>query len=332
MTAKQIIDLMINDYLNPGSSDANSAAIRRRVWECLQEAVEEVWDAADWDFKGATNTIAAAADVSEVDCPSDFSTFGENGGLYWSGDRQKLRYVDPNTLYSMREYNSVSGRPEAYTVIQQTTSTFLPQIQFDRTNDQSRTLRAYYDSIPPLVLDGPLAPTAADSGSAGNLNGAYTWRITFVGTDSTESEGGTISSSLSVTNKSVSLTNIMTGTGAVTSRKVYRTVASGTQHKLVATISDNTTTTYTDNTADGSLGDNVPTTSSVQRIPQEYHRSVLYKRALVYLAKTQGDIRSATEFKAAADEALRRMKARRRQGLEDLMRLGDMGLPTWEMH
>lgn len=60
----------------------------------------------------------------------------------------------------------------------------------------------------------------------------------------------------------VALSNIAKGPTGTTARKIYRTVAGGSQLKLVATINDNTTTTYTDGTLDGSLGANAPTSST----------------------------------------------------------------------
>jgi len=47
-----------------------------------------------------------------------------------------------------------------------------------------------------------------------------------------------------------------------TSRKIYRTVAGGSQLKLVRTIADNVTTAADDTVADGDLGANVPTTNT----------------------------------------------------------------------
>lgn len=52
------------------------------------------------------------------------------------------------------------------------------------------------------------------------------------------------------------------GSPGATGRKIYRTVAAGSQLKLVGTIADNTTTSYTDHTTDASLGANVPTSST----------------------------------------------------------------------
>lgn len=58
---------------------------------------------------------------------------------------------------------------------------------------------------------------------------------------------------------SVTLSSIPTSTDPGTvARKLYRTVASGTEYLFLATINDNTTTTYTDSTADSALGVSTP--------------------------------------------------------------------------
>jgi hypothetical protein len=60
----------------------------------------------------------------------------------------------------------------------------------------------------------------------------------------------------------VNLTGIPIGPSGTTQRKVYRTVAAGSQLKLQSTIANNTATTATDNVADGSLGANAPVTDT----------------------------------------------------------------------
>lgn len=114
----------------------------------------------------------------------------------------------------------------------------------------------------------PVAPTVAlaSPAIAGNVtNGAHRYLVTFVTADG-ETEAGTISAAVTVTDKTVNgkveLTAIPTGGAAVTSRKVYRTEAAGSTYLLLATISNNTATTYTDNIADGSLGAQAPTTNT----------------------------------------------------------------------
>lgn len=112
----------------------------------------------------------------------------------------------------------------------------------------------------------PGAPTVADSGVAGVLNGAYIYKVTFVAGAGAETAGGTSSSTVTVSSKKVSLTSIpLGGTGCV-GRNIYRTIAGGVDgtQKFLKRIADNTTTTFTDNVADASLGAAVPTIDTTQ--------------------------------------------------------------------
>lgn len=115
----------------------------------------------------------------------------------------------------------------------------------------------------------PPAPTVALAGAgAGNVNnGVHRYRVTFVTADG-ETDGGDISAAVTVadssTNGRVSITGIPIGGGRVTQRKIYRTVAGGSTYLLLTTIADNTTTTYQDNTADASLGAQVPTSNATE--------------------------------------------------------------------
>ena len=124
-----------------------------------------------------------------------------------------------------------------------------------------------------VQIAAPGAPTLADSGVAGNPNGTYLYKVTLctglVESDGTvritgETQGGTTSASITVVSHQVSLTAIPTGPAGTVARRVYRTAAGGADgtQKLVATISDNVTTVYTDNVADASLGAAVPTTNT----------------------------------------------------------------------
>lgn len=111
----------------------------------------------------------------------------------------------------------------------------------------------------------PGVPTVALAGAgAGNVNsGAHRYRVTFVTADG-ETEGGTISAAVTTTagDGRVSVSAIPLGGSAVTSRKLYRTAAGGSTYLLLATISNNTATTYADNIADASLGAEAPSTNT----------------------------------------------------------------------
>lgn len=119
------------------------------------------------------------------------------------------------------------------------------------------------ETVVPLTpfLTAPAAPTVA-AGASGNPNGTYKCQVTFV-TAQGETVGGT-EAPITVTNAQIYWSAIPLGPIGTTARKLYRTVAGGSSgtEKLVTTLSDNTTTTYTDNVADGSLGATVPSSNT----------------------------------------------------------------------
>jgi hypothetical protein len=82
-------------------------------------------------------------------------------------------------------------------------------------------------------------------------------------TATSASADATLGAPLPITNTAVggcqmSLTGITTGGAGVTARNIYRTIAGGAAYKLLVALGDNTTTTYTDNKADSSLGATSP--------------------------------------------------------------------------
>lgn len=112
----------------------------------------------------------------------------------------------------------------------------------------------------------PGAITVALGSGAGNINnGAHRYLATFVTADG-ETNAGDVSSAVTVVdsavNGKVALSGIPLGGSLVTARKIYRTAADGSTYMLLATISDNTTTTYADNIADSSLGAGAPTSNT----------------------------------------------------------------------
>jgi hypothetical protein len=115
--------------------------------------------------------------------------------------------------------------------------------------------------IRPLVMPAPLtAPTVA-AGAAGSLTGRYRYRVTFLTLDGTkvisESEPSPFSDEVDVTTKRIDLTNLpVSPASMVNGRRIYRTTSGAdAAYFFVATISNNTGTSYTDNTEDAGLGD-----------------------------------------------------------------------------
>lgn len=108
------------------------------------------------------------------------------------------------------------------------------------------------------------APTFAADTAGGNVPaGAHTYAVTFLYYDFEESNGGPASAVHTVVNpnNTVNLTSIPIGGYGVTARKIYRDDNDGV-YRLVGTITDNTTTIFTDTASTGTalipLINNVP--------------------------------------------------------------------------
>lgn len=128
------------------------------------------------------------------------------------------------------------------------------------------------DIVLSQVVD-PDAPTAALSSPAspGNVdNGDHDYVVTFVALNG-ETLGSSPSNTVTVVDKTVNgkirVTDVPISVDhSVTYRRLYRRFNGAGDYKLVATLSDNTTTDYTDNTANAGLGSAAPlrnTTGSI---------------------------------------------------------------------
>jgi hypothetical protein len=119
-----------------------------------------------------------------------------------------------------------------------------------------------------VVHPGTVAAGVPTSGGSCTA-GTHTWVITYISASGESTPSATASNvvtCVSSTGQTVPLTLPLGPTSpATTSRNIYRTVAGNTgSFLLVATVSDNSTTTYSDTTADGALGVAAPTVNKFQ--------------------------------------------------------------------
>lgn len=101
----------------------------------------------------------------------------------------------------------------------------------------------------------PAAPVAA-AGDPGDVDlGAHTWVVVFVAAG-LDHRAGVVSVPLTIVTapKQVLLSEIQLGPTGTTDRKIFRTEAGGSVHKLVGTLAGNVATVFTDDVADSALG------------------------------------------------------------------------------
>lgn len=121
------------------------------------------------------------------------------------------------------------------------------------------------------------APTGANLASGSS----YTYKIVFVNTQLVESDVGEAKTFVVTANSmgDIRLTSIPVAPQSfgINARRIYRTVAGGSAFKRLATISDNTTTTYDDGITDANLGAAAPTDNGV---PPKYTACIYHKNRL----------------------------------------------------
>ena len=127
----------------------------------------------------------------------------------------------------------------------------------------------------------PTTTSTVASQAAGVITGDYNYKVTYMNSQSVESDVGPITATFTAAGATIRVSAIPTAAQSwgVSSRRVYRTTNGGTSFKRVATISDNTTTTYDDNTADASLGTTAPTDNGVP----PYYNAVIYHQSRLFM-------------------------------------------------
>jgi hypothetical protein len=300
-TAGEAISAGLEFYMNPGSDDWRyDANLRRRVAFHLTQVCQRAIQYAPFWWKRANGSVVLTAGVGTL--PTDFNAFGLQGEIYVSGSTcPPLTYEPSDVLFARLVQTPSTGRPLAYTLADRD-GLGTPKI-YTWPTDGSTLLLKQYDRRMPELIDVPIAPNVETLDTAGNVTGPVSYVMTYV-TAAGETEGGPVSVSIEPASQQVTISYIpVSPARSVTGRKFYRTAANGFQHKLVSslTLTDNLpdeeqARTLTDNTADGSLGANVPTPATatftgLEIFPADFHESLLLPGLREALASSVGDNR-----------------------------------------
>jgi len=104
-------------------------------------------------------------------------------------------------------------------------------------------------------IDAPTTNPIAAVGAAGVLSGDYQYKITFTNTSTgTRSNPNPAAASVTLSSDKADLSSIpVSSDSQVDAREIWRTTSGGASFFLLTTITDNVTTTYTDNDPDTAL-------------------------------------------------------------------------------
>lgn len=252
------------------------------TYTCTDYYTSGTWTSPSYDLTTTpiaatiawTETVPAGTDITlTARASEDNQNWGEYEAVVSGGNIPRGRYVQ--FVFALTGTTAatptLSDFTVTYTTSWDTATSILPsgvtvsgeRIRFDDYEDECY----FADGGRPQRYDGtntfylgfitaelPTAPTLTASGDTGNPNGNYYGLVTFVDGHGCESPAGAASAVVSPSSKKIAWTNIpVDATGRVVARNLYRTKAGGTAYFFVAAIADNTTTTYTDDTADAAL-------------------------------------------------------------------------------
>lgn len=316
MTTGELITWALSNYLNAGSSTVTAdVPQRKKAWFFATKVAKRLWDSAPYWFRLGDSTVALTAGVGTM--PADFASFGTQGIVFVQDLQYRvLTYLSPDKVKALIRTTPQSGPPWCYSLYDET-STGVPKILCYPQDNSTLQLYGYVKKTPELI-DAPMLPVLTEGAASTLLAGTYYGTVTFV-TAVGETEAGASSLGTAVAiSKNIAWSSIPTWWGrTVTARKLYRNPSTGTDRKLVATISNNTATTYTDAVADGALGAAEPlpaaAVTGLEAFPSQFHESALYDGLIALLSQSQGDGREM-KFWADWDRSVRRMWEEVQQG------------------
>jgi hypothetical protein len=225
--------------------------------------------AENWNFP---NTGLPGVDV--ILMPDQINTIGTHSidGLF------EYRFLDTNNVLQTQQIGFTNGsiyKTALGTEVLVKSGLTAGRVSVVAFNDKlfiangSNYVNVYYGSLGVVAEMG--APAAVANAASGNPSGAYYYAMTYV-TAAGEEVMGSVSNTITVTSKKIDLT-LPFGYDGTLSRNIYRTVAGGSTLKLLTTIADNTTQTYQDNIADGSLSTTIPATG-INELPKPHFLAV----------------------------------------------------------
>lgn len=130
-------------------------------------------------------------------------------------------------------------------------------------------------------IPAPTATATAATKSAGTITGDYRLKVTYVNSGLVESDAGPATATFTAASEEIRWSSLPVApvSFGVESRRLYRTEAGTSTYKRLATINDNTTTIYDDNSSDSELGIAAPTDNGE---PPQYS-AILYHNNRLFM-------------------------------------------------
>jgi hypothetical protein len=187
----------------------------------------------------------------------DFDTIALIDGLEWvriGGTDYLLSVFDGDVYDSLAGTTVLPGGSNRFPTFADVNGAQLAERLY-LGNGTDQNVRWDGSRIEQVMPAQPVSGMTTSVGSGGDMTGTYTYRVTFFSADGIDSQPSEATAPITIGTARVNVANIPTAAATDDSqgRRLWRTLDGGGDYYLIATISDNTTTTYEDNTADADV-------------------------------------------------------------------------------
>ena len=224
----------------------------------------------------AATTVAASAASLTIQSPTVSSNADKSGYLIKNGTSY---FRIPAQSVAVEEITSTETR--VYFTNPQTSTSYSSQTLLGTFSANSGVFYSLA-LIPP-----PNNVTLAQAASGSVANGTYKYVFTYVDRFGNESGPSVETATVTVTSgpKKIQITNLPLGPSHISSRNIYRINDGVTvSYQFVAQVSDNTTTSYDDQLANATLGDEISTSGF--SVPS--HAQLKPMQSAIFTAATTG--------------------------------------------
>jgi hypothetical protein len=169
VTGEDMIDVLIQFYLDIGQPTANDTAFRARCLFHVQRAVDELWNFRPWPMKATPSVNITIATTGIGDLPTDFGGPGYVLTVNNPDGKYKLEWMAPKRLFDLRERETGrDSRPRWYTLADENqtvgASLGLQQIHVHKRPLASLVLHIGYELQSPQIADndGSITPSGME--------------------------------------------------------------------------------------------------------------------------------------------------------------------------
>ena len=227
------------------------------------DCLNVIYDNARVQTRGGTSKLNTAA-VGTFACDGLYTRHDNDGSesmVAWFG----------GSLYALSgtSFNTVASAQSIYSAGEQVYAAEYENYMFFGNGSGIPYKYADGEFTRHGIYSPTTTPSVATAATGSALTGDFRYKVTYVNSGAVESDAGSATSTFTAASENIALTSIPVGPASfgVASRRIYRTKAGGSTYYRVATISDNTTTTYEDATLDASLVTEEP---DDQGVPPNY--------------------------------------------------------------